>query len=109
MAKDPRAGFGLRLIRAISDMAIESEPGHTRVEMRFAPTPEVLALADAAVSTEMARPRTVRGFAGRRPGDRLRGRAGAEGMADSGLKTTVDLAHSQREAFAHECVLDVVQ
>ena len=36
MAGDPGAGFGLRLIRAISDMAIESEPGHIRVEMRFA-------------------------------------------------------------------------
>jgi hypothetical protein len=33
---DPGAGFGLRLIRAISDTAVQSEPVHTRVEMRFA-------------------------------------------------------------------------
>lgn len=36
---DPGAGFGLRLIRAVSDTVIQSAPGRTRVEMRFARTP----------------------------------------------------------------------
>ena len=37
---DPGAGFGLRLIHATSDTTIHSEPGHTRIEMRFAANPD---------------------------------------------------------------------
>jgi hypothetical protein len=48
---DPGAGFGLRLIRAVSDTAIKSEPGHTRVEMRFARTPPTSPRPIATVSS----------------------------------------------------------